>query len=554
MQSQNNRFIIIHPLLNDTMIKNVLLLLQLIVVALYEQNLFVDAKHKTILRGSQVEKELGDGLPGFDLPEAAATQNQRLLKDEKGGKGPSKDEDPVPISSREGSEPNKEKEDKNKKDRKDKNDRAGDKEDKNENDGNNESDKNNQESPTLSPVAPPVSAPIAPALSPVAPPVSAPIAPALSPVAPPVSAPTDEPMVLLTMAPSSTSINLKPVPVPTISTTLNPTVTLVLDPETSPPIDPVSEPISDPAIVQDPTDTPTSSFTSLMTAMIDPEVSSPIESVSKPVTSPTFVQAPDPAPIYNLIQSSDLVSARTMAPSVYTANHDGDKLPGIEFDKNKFVDVERLHPIKFNMTVSEFTQLMNTEKLDAYFKDFIENVLDMRSNRDWYPFNYKSVHNITMELLPIFGMGGDRNERSAKLDVPVQLILNGLIFVHLKDQGSQQTISTNDSVLQSTFHDSFAYSMLLYFTFWGVDSLQNVLEEDGGIQNPVVNSVSVGDKQLITIDKDGNYFAYMDEGDGPSNSLASETSKFEKDSSTRLSKYGVPSLIMISASTIWFCV
>jgi hypothetical protein len=476
------------------MMRKVLLLLQSILVALHKQNLFVDAKHESILRGSQLKKQLGDGLPRFDLPDASATQNQRLLKDDKnptsadkggnddkGGKGPSKDEDPVPSSSKEGSGPNKKDKNEN-----DKNDRAGDKEDKNENDknDNDESNKNDQESPTLSPVAHPV------------------------------SAPTDKPMVLLTMAPSSTSIKLNPVPVPTISATSDPTVTLVLDPETSPPIDLVSEPI---------------------------------------ITDPAFVQPPDPAPTLNLIPPTDLVSARIMAPSVYTANHNGDQRSDIEFDKTKFVAVERLQPIKFDMTVSEYTQLMNTEKLDAYFKDFIENVLDMRSNRDWYPFNYKSVHNITMELLPMFGMEGDKKERSTKLEVPVQLILNGLIFVHLNDQDSQQTISINDSVTRSIFHDSFDHSMLLFFTFWGVDRLQEVLEEDGGIQNPVVNSVIVGNKQLITIDKDGNYFAYMDEGDGPSNSLALETSNFEKDSSARSSKYGVSSLIMISASTIWLC-
>jgi hypothetical protein len=609
------------------MMKNVLLLLQLINVSLHEQNLFVDAKHKSILRGSQVEKQLGDGLPGFKLPEASATQNQRLLKDDKkptsvekdkkndspanqsatgkdknkdshseadkGGKGSSENEDPI-RSSRKGPT------DKDEKDGAvDKNGRAGDKEDKNEKDDNdendkNESDKNDQESPTLSPLSPPTSTPIASTLSPVAPPVSAPtdepmmplttlspvspptstpIAPTLSPVAPPVSAPTDEPMMPLTMAPSST-INRNPVPVPTTSTISDHTMTLVFDHKTSPPIDPVSKPITSPTMEQtsEPvsvfilmpssnsvSDTIAQSVDSLptfyptMIETVDSEFSSEIESVSKPVSSPTFLQAPETAPAFNLIPSSNSVSARTMAPSVYTANHDDDQHPDIEFDKTKFVAAERLHPIKFNMTVRKFTQLMNKEKLDAYFKDFIEDVLDMRSNRDWYPFNSKSVHNITMEFLPIFDMEGDQQERSALLTVPVQLIINGLIFVHLKDQGSQQTISINDNVPRSTFHDSFAHSMLLYFTFWGVDSLQNVLEDDGGIQNPVVNSVSVGDMQLITIDKDGNYFAYMDERDGSSNSLASAILDVGIESSARSPKYGVSSLIMISASTIWWC-
>jgi len=270
------------------------------------------------------------------------------------------------------------------------------------------------------------------------------------------------------------------------------------------------------------------------------------------------------------IENSDNISesgpAGDGSEDVNTANHDGDQLSDIEYDKTKFVAGERLLPIVFNMTVSKFTNTINYDALKSHFKDIIEDVLDMKSNLDWYPYHSKLMHNISVQLIPSDTLTeGINEEQSVDHTIPVQMIINGLVFVHVNEQGVGIVTSTtrnaggakqqpedvvNDSAIRSTFHDSFDHSMLLYFTFWGVDSLQEVLEEDGGVQKPVIDSVSVGDKQLITIDKDGNYFAYMDEGDGPSNSFASETSKFEKDSSARASKYGLLTFIMISAASI----
>merc|ERR1712194_772623 len=119
-------------------------------------------------------------------------------------------------------------------------------------------------------------------------------------------------------------------------------------------------------------------------------------------------------------------------------------------------------------------------------------------------------------------MEGNQEEQIADRMIPVQLIINGLVFVDLNKQddevltattrnaggAKQQRTAVNDNVTPlSTFHDSFDHSMLLFFTFWGVDSLQKILEEDGGFQNPVIDSVSIGKKKLLTfgIDKDDNY-------------------------------------------------
>lgn len=241
--------------------------------------------------------------------------------------------------------------------------------------------------------------------------------------------------------------------------------------------------------------------------------------------------------------------------------------PEVEFDKTKFVAGERLLPIVFNMTVSKFTNTINHDALKTHFKDFIEDVLDMKSNLDWYPYHSKSMHNISIQLIPSDTLTeGINEEQSVDHTISVQMIINGLVFVHVNEQGvgivtsttrkaggaKQQPEDVNDSAIRSIFHDSFDHSMLLYFTFWGVENLQEALEEDGGVQKPVIDSIIVGKKQLITfhVDKDDNHL-YNGDHDSfkPKHSISKVISAVGNDSSARASKYGLYTFIMISATT-----
>jgi hypothetical protein len=241
--------------------------------------------------------------------------------------------------------------------------------------------------------------------------------------------------------------------------------------------------------------------------------------------------------------------------------------PEVEFDKTKFVAGERLLPIVFNMTVSKYTNTINHDALKTHFKDFIEDVLDMKSNLDWYPYHSKSMHNISIQLIPSDTLTeGINEEQSVDHTISVQMIINGLVFVHVNEQGvgivtsttrkaggaKQQPEDVNDSAIRSIFHDSFDHSMLLYFTFWGVENLQEALEEDGGVQKPVIDSIIVGKKHLITfqVDKDDNHL-YNGDHDSfkPKHSISKVISAVGNDSSARASKYGLYTFIMISATT-----
>jgi hypothetical protein len=248
-------------------------------------------------------------------------------------------------------------------------------------------------------------------------------------------------------------------------------------------------------------------------------------------------------------QLEEVIDENTSNSSDNTGKMESDQAPEFQFDKNKYVDGEKLQTITFSMTVSEFTQILNVEKLEAFFKDFVEDVLEMRSNRDWYPFHSKSVHNITMELLPNFVVERDIKERNANFIVPVQLNINGIVLVNFNEQDRQQRNNINDSA-PSAFKDSFDHSMLLYFTFWGVETLQNVLEEVGGLRDLVIRTVSVGKKELIAIDKDGAHLIKSDQSS--SNQIVATVSDIENKSSASASKCGLLThIIMVSASLMW---
>jgi hypothetical protein len=240
----------------------------------------------------------------------------------------------------------------------------------------------------------------------------------------------------------------------------------------------------------------------------------------------------------------------------------------IEYDTSKFLAGEQLEPIIFNMNVKKYTSVMNHDILTAHIQEFLEDVLDMKSNSNWFPFHSKSMHNISVELFPGIAVVDENHEgKSQDRAIAVQLVVNGLVLVHANeregaviskkrnaDGAKEHTQTSSDKASRSKFQDSFDHSMLLYFTFWGVDSLQKVLEEDGGLQKPVIGSVVVGEKQLITFgtDKDDNY-KYEGDHDAsskPKRPPAKAISDVGKESSASATKYGSLTLMIAALGSI----
>ncbi len=250
-------------------------------------------------------------------------------------------------------------------------------------------------------------------------------------------------------------------------------------------------------------------------------------------------------------------------------------------DGSKFIAAAKLQPITFNMNVKKVTTATDTTALQSFIKNFIEDVLNMKSNRDWYPSHSKSVDNLSIDLvtenvdaLPsAVVLEGARKQNSGdKHTIPVKLTVNGVVFVHAKNEDAQvtaaatrkkddpqpRTIAIEDSNSTSTFYDSFDHSMLLYYTFWGVDDLEKVLQKDGGLRKPVIDSVTLGKKEVIAfgVDKDTN-FAYSGDhsSNKPKRSQATAMSQVgsRRSSGARVpAKHGVLTFLLISATRILF--
>jgi len=237
-------------------------------------------------------------------------------------------------------------------------------------------------------------------------------------------------------------------------------------------------------------------------------------------------------------------------PSVGTAGRND--FLDFEFDSEKYVTGLKMPPISFNMTVSELTSTIDTDELKPHFKAFFEDILGMRSNEDWYPLHSKSMHNISLKLFPrTVDTYEDFLKESVEPSSQVRLVVNGFVYVHMKNKDtgvvtsmtrsagiiSQQNESVVESAPQSTFYNSFEHSLLLYFTFWGTDGLQQLLEESG-FQKPIVESVTVGKKELLSfgVDKDANYL-YKGDHDvaKPKRTQGKETSDTENMASTGVS-------------------
>jgi len=395
--------------------------------------------------------------------------------------------------------------------------------------------------------------------------------PELEPELEPVPAPEPEP-VISTDSPTA--------PFTTWLPTSNKVSTPEDDAEISSAVEQEPEPIADPTIMQapdpvsisssettsertaepndEPTEAPTSSVDVEETVDVSEGGDSPVEAPSTPISTGTDITsdkipASSTSSVTSLPESTNdpILSENSGSDPAGTSKPDSYQSPVIEFDKTKFIAGERLQPITFKMTVSKFTEIMNKEKLNIYFSELIGNVMGMRSNQDWYPSHLKSIDITTLELFPVLGMEGEPTQRSSQQIISVELVVNGLVFVHLNEKHNLQTSVTP----RSAFHDIFDHSMLLYFTFWGVDDLQKVLNKDGGLQNPVIESVYVGWKQLIGIDQDGNYFAYEnEEGQGSSNLIPSAISsaRDESASSTRASMNSLMLFLFILGSSMWW--
>lgn len=417
----------------------------------------------------------------------------------------------------------------------------------------------------------------------------------------PVNVPSSSPTLKATSEPS-TDTGLLLTKSPTLKLTDAPSSSPIVGATVEPSIDTVVDVTKSPTFR--PTDTPTASPTFKTTNA--PSLSSILEPTAKPLIdinldltkSPSYKptdaptlrpskklpQAPSSSTNYASELESPLLS--TVPPSQVsvaditssgkapadTTRPDNNESVDVKFDETKFVAGEKLQPIIFDMTVSNFTQTINTNKMKTYFIGFIKELLDMRSNTNWYPFHLKSVSNITIELVTEIFVEGDKEEHADPIiQKPVQLIITGLVFVHVKKQevgtvassqrttgGKEKQAIVNDGTPASSLHDSFYHSVLLYFTFWGADSLQKVLEEDGGLQNPIISSVSVGDKELIAfgIDKDDNYLYKGDHDSSKPKNLPAQANtgisgRFA--SSAASLKFGFLTIIMMSAGITLHC-
>ena len=346
--------------------------------------------------------------------------------------------------------------------------------------------------------------------------------PTMSPTNPPTTPPTNLPTPLPTNPPTNLPTP-RPSNRPTIAPTPRPSNRPTMAP-TKAPVPPTNPPTSGPT--NSPTYRPTPRPTFLPTA--------------GPTHSPTNV--PTVPPIYHPtgLPTNLPTDGPTNTPTVRPTPTPTARPT---FDLTRFVDVEKLEPIIINVTVSNFTKLSNEQSLENYFKGLIEGVLDS-FNQEWYPSYNKSIDNVTLQFLPAAPITEiQRVQRNSVQTSQAQIIIDGQVFVHAKER-QQSNIKPS-----SSFNDSFDYSMLLYFTFWGVDDVEEALTKIGGLENPVINSVSIGEKKLIGVGDTDN--SLIENNVGDSNAVIPQLiDDKENQSASRASKREFLSFALISASTI----
>ena len=215
---------------------------------------------------------------------------------------------------------------------------------------------------------------------------------------------------------------------------------------------------------------------------------------SQTTINPTALLTPSSSPIFEATSSPSLGVRVIAASKSNTTASDSTEYPS-------FVVEEELPEIIIDMTVDNFTQTVNCmNKLEKYFIDFIEGILGMSSSNEWYSYHLKSVGNISIELVSDVYVEENNDVLPAKkllpsavpvgfspIPIPIRLIINGLVIVR---------VAANTT---SSLKESLCHNMLMYMSFWGVEKMQNVLEEGDCFQNPIINLIIVGEKEIPTV-------------------------------------------------------
>ena len=215
---------------------------------------------------------------------------------------------------------------------------------------------------------------------------------------------------------------------------------------------------------------------------------------SQTTINPTALLTPSSSPIFEDTSSPSLGVRVIAASKSNTTASDSTEYPS-------FVVEEELPEIIIDMTVDNFTQTVNCmNKLEKYFIDFIEGILGMSSSNEWYSYHLKSVGNISIELVSDVYVEENNDVLPAKkllpsavpvgfspIPIPIRLIINGLVVVR---------VAANTT---SSLKESLCHNMLMYMSFWGVEKMQNVLEEGDCFQNPIINLIIVGEKEIPTV-------------------------------------------------------
>ena len=240
-----------------------------------------------------------------------------------------------------------------------------------------------------------------------------------------------------------------------------------------------------------PTDRPTAPPTDAVVVVTNTPTRAPS---SQTTINPTALLTPSSSPIFEATSSPSLGVRVIAASKSNTTASDSTEYPS-------FVVEEELPEIIIDMTVDNFTQTVNCmNKLEKYFIDFIEGILGMSSSNEWYSYHLKSVGNISIELVSDVYVEENNDVLPAKkllpsavpvgfspIPIPIRLIINGLVVVR---------VAANTT---SSLKESLCHNMLMYMSFWGVEKMQNVLEEGDCFQNPIINLIIVGEKEIPTV-------------------------------------------------------
>ena len=412
---------------------------------------FVAAKQKNTLRGLFENKEPGqlDELPFGSANDVSLTKDKLVRKDDKDStESPSE----LPSSYPTQTPTRKQKENDEKEDKSD-----------------------IDPDPTIAPTT--AKPTVAPTDMPFMDPTGRPTAPPTDAVVVVTNTPTRGPIALIDM--SFLDLTDRPTAPPTD------VVVVVTNTPTRAPIASIDIPS------MNPTDRPTAPPTDVVVVVTNTPTRAPS---SQTTINPTALLTPSSSPIFEATSSPSLGVRVIAASKSNTTASDSTEYPS-------FVVEEELPEIIIDLTVDNFTETVNCmNKLEKYFIDFIEGILGMSSSNEWYSYHLKSVGNISIELVSDVYVEENNDVLPAKkllpsavpvgfspIPIPIRLIINGLVVVH---------VAANTT---SSLKESLCHNMLMYMSFWGVEKMQNVLEEGDCFQNPIINLIIVGEKEIPTV-------------------------------------------------------